>query len=63
MNLRHVSLVAGGLFGLAALTALAGEGDPASGLGKNCEWINAPVQDQLDELKGRVVFIDLWGIN
>ena len=67
MSLRHTCVaLAGGLLGLAAvvtLPALAEDGDAAPGLGKNSEWINAPIQDQLDELKGRVVLIDLWGIN
>lgn len=67
MSLRSTCVtLAGGLLGLAAvvaLPALADDGSAAPGLGKNCDWINAPVQDQLEELKGRVVFIDLWGIN
>ena len=42
--------------------AMALEEKQAKGLGKNVEWINAPDLDQFESLRGRVIFIDLWGI-
>ena len=46
-----------------APSAHAVEEKMAKGLGKDVDWINAPVMDQFAQLRGRVIFIDLWGIN
>ena len=46
-----------------APTANAVEEKMAKGLGKDIDWINGPVIDQFEQLRGRVIFIDLWGIN
>ena len=35
----------------------------AKGLGKDVDWINSPALDQFEDLKGQVIFVDLWGIN
>ena len=40
-----------------------GEREAKKLLGKDIEWINGPDQDQAADLKGRVILIDLWGIN
>lgn len=64
--------IAGGLLALGTAATLPFLADSASALeerepqhllGKDIEWINGPDQDQPEELKGRVVLIDLWGIN
>lgn len=70
-GLGRVAL-AGGLLAIGTATALPlmadnaqalEEREPKHLLGKDIEWINAPDQDQPEDLKGRVIFIDLWGIN
>jgi len=59
----------GGLLAIGAVAFMpadaqaVGERECKHLLGKDIEWINAPDQDQPADLKGRVVFIDLWGIN
>jgi hypothetical protein len=64
--------LAGGLLAIGVAAALPLMADNAQALeerapkyllGEDIEWINAPDQDQPADLKGRVVLIDLWGIN
>ncbi len=64
--------LAGGVLaiGTAAMLPLMADNASAVGereakklLGKDIEWINGPDQDQAPDLKGRVILIDLWGIN
>jgi hypothetical protein len=71
----HVNL--GRLAGVAGLVAVgatmaigalspkaaAFEDQVAKGLGKGVEWINGPAIDDFEKLRGRVIFVDLWGIN
>ncbi len=58
-----MGVVAAAAAALAAGAVLAAPGEEAPGIGKDIQWINAPFADQIPDLKGRVVFIDLWGIN
>ena len=63
---RFGFVAAGGLAALAvtlAVPAIGQESRVAPGLGKQIEWLNGPVTDQFGDLKGRVIFIDLWGVN
>lgn len=61
----------GGILALGAVMAAAGfapsaaalEGQEAKGLGKDVDWINGPAVDQFEKLRGRVILVDLWGIN
>lgn len=64
--------IAGGLLAIGTAALLPLMADNASAveereakqlLGKDIEWINGPDQDQAADLKGRVILIDLWGIN
>lgn len=70
-GLGRVALT-GGLLALGTVAALPFLADDASALeerepkhllGQDIEWINGPDQDQAADLKGRVILIDLWGIN
>lgn len=63
---RMWMVTAGGLAAVAvtlAVPAIGQEARVAPGLGKTIEWLNGPVADQFADLKGRVIFIDLWGVN
>lgn len=61
----------GGVVALGVVMAAAGfapsaaalEGQDAKGLGKDVDWINGPPIDQFEKLRGRVILVDLWGIN
>ena len=59
----------GGVAALAAVLAApsarpahALEGDVAKGLGK-ADWINGPVLEKFEDLRGQVIFVELWGLN
>jgi len=69
MGLGRVA-VTGGVLALGAVlaagfspTVAAPEGETAKGLGKDADWINGPPVTDFEKLRGRVIFVDLWGIN
>ncbi|MCI0342787.1 MAG: hypothetical protein L0216_16875 [Planctomycetales bacterium] len=63
MKLGTLGVGAALVASVAAGVVIAAPGEEAPGIGKDIQWINAPFADQLPDLKGRVVFIELWGIN
>lgn len=49
--------------GFAGHAVAVEDGETAKGLGKDAEWINGPPITDFEKLRGRVIFVDLWGIN
>ena len=47
----------------ATTPAHADGGEKAKGLGEKVDWINGPTLDKFEDLRGRVILIELWGIN